>query len=214
MQQELSKRCVKCKKTKFFMEFHKNKCNKDGYQKICITCRSTATGKIQKTGNQFCRNKACEIPLSADTGYPNKKSPGRFSRLCKKCDIKAAQDYARKNPERQKRSDLKKNYNMTLEEYNQMRHNQNYACAICFRTEEYLKTKNKKWRLQVDHCHNTGKTRELLCYSCNFGIGFFQDSITIMENAIDYVYKHDLKNGLFDQFPRILEILNEGNYND
>ncbi len=41
----------------------------------------------------------------------------------------------------------------------------------------------------VDHNHNTGKVRGLLCNNCNAGIGLFQDSIKILEKALLYLKK-------------------------
>lgn len=39
----------------------------------------------------------------------------------------------------------------------------------------------------LDHCHETGNVRGLLCSFCNMGLGSFQDSILSLENAIKYL---------------------------
>jgi len=60
---------------------------------------------------------------------------------------------------------LKKNYGMTVEEYNSKFEKQNGLCAICGGV-------NKDGRnLFVDHNHQNGKTRDLLCHNCNAVIG-------------------------------------------
>lgn len=40
---------------------------------------------------------------------------------------------------------------------------------------------------RVDHCHDTGKVRGLLCFNCNVGIGSLQDDIEMLRKAIKYL---------------------------
>jgi len=76
---------------------------------------------------------------------------------------------------------LFKKYGITEADYNQMFVNQNGRCLICKNTAE------KGKRLFVDHCHETGKVRGLLCNLCNSGLGFFKDSSANLKNAIKYL---------------------------
>ena len=76
--------------------------------------------------------------------------------------------------------DLKRNYNMSLEEYDKLLVKQNYCCSIC-------KNPPDKKKLVVDHCHNTNKVRGLLCSKCNLLLGNAKDSINILQNAIEYL---------------------------
>jgi hypothetical protein len=70
----------------------------------------------------------------------------------------------------------------TIEEYNTLLDEQNHCCAICRRHVSEL-TK----ALSLDHNHETGKTRGLLCHRCNLGIGKFEDDPEILQAATDYL---------------------------
>lgn len=78
-------------------------------------------------------------------------------------------------------------YSLTPEEYKQILISQNYCCAICDTHQEKLKR-----RLSVDHCHQTGNIRGLLCTSCNTGIGKLSDSVEKLQRAINYLSKKTL----------------------
>lgn len=80
---------------------------------------------------------------------------------------------------------LKRTYSITLEDYNKMREEQNFSCFICSAPEESLKRP-----LLVDHCHSTGKNRNLLCDRCNTMLGKLEENVKIMKNMIDYIEKH------------------------
>lgn len=78
-----------------------------------------------------------------------------------------------------------KQYNITADQYYVMLSEQNNCCSICGVTEEH---NNKK--LAVDHCHETGKVRALLCHNCNVGLGNFKDNVALMQRAISYLKEH------------------------
>ena len=75
---------------------------------------------------------------------------------------------------------LKINYNITLEEQELMKIQQEKKCKICSRVEP----------LCVDHCHTTLKVRGLLCHSCNLGIGKFRDEPQLLRKAALYIEKN------------------------
>ncbi len=70
-----------------------------------------------------------------------------------------------------RREHFKANYGITLDDYDAMLLNQESKCAGCGRCSSEMKR-----RLDVDHCHKTGKVRGLLCPACNRAIGYGQDS--------------------------------------
>ena len=75
---------------------------------------------------------------------------------------------------------------LTEEQYWDMFRRQNGLCAICQKPESGIH-KGKLMNLSVDHCHATGKVRELLCSLCNRGLGHFLDDPAILQSAIGYL---------------------------
>jgi len=80
---------------------------------------------------------------------------------------------------------LRRNFGITLEEYNSMYELQDGLCAICKKTDEV-----EGRRLAVDHNHETGQIRALLCGSCNRGLGLFKEDIDSLSKAIDYLKEY------------------------
>ena len=64
---------------------------------------------------------------------------------------------------------------------------QNGGCAICG-----YKFGQKKGDIKVDHCHNQGHVRGLLCDLCNRGIGMLKENTEILSNAIKYIQQSAL----------------------
>lgn len=91
-----------------------------------------------------------------------------------------------RTPEQSKNWDLKKNFGITLDKYNEMLKNQENKCSICNISAEFLKR-----ALCVDHCHTTGKIRGLLCDPCNWGLGNFKDNIKLIDSAKEYLRKYN-----------------------
>jgi len=83
----------------------------------------------------------------------------------------------------QKRSArLKRNYGLTLEDYEHMLAEQGGACAICHDTP------NGRWtKLNIDHCHITGKVRGLLCVNCNRALGYLKDDPSRAIRCAEYL---------------------------
>jgi hypothetical protein len=86
---------------------------------------------------------------------------------------------------------LKQNFNMILEEYEEMFQKQKGLCAICGQPETYINKNAKQpiW-LAVDHCHKTGIVRGLLCRNCNAMIGNAKDNTETLERGIAYLKKY------------------------
>ena len=95
-----------------------------------------------------------------------------------------------------RKSWLKRMYNITPEQYDEMLKRQNGTCAICKRPESKFSVKGAVMALAVDHDHAAGTIRGLLCFRCNrffVGIGnednikLLRESISTMERAIKYI---------------------------
>ena len=107
-------------------------------------------------------------------------------------------NYYERNAEARRRSvksaDLKKLYNMSIEDYDALLLKQNGVCAICGREERHKSpVDNARKALAVDHDHETGQVRGLLCASCNRGLGWFGEDAKVLRLAADYI---ELKESL------------------
>lgn len=101
----------------------------------------------------------------------NKKEPLGLSYQCKDC---------------MRNERIKRLYGITIDEYNILFIKQKGKCCICNKHQSEV-TK----RLNIDHCHTTGKIRGLLCNSCNQAIGAFKDNIETLKNAIKYLEENN-----------------------
>ncbi|CAB4187426.1 Recombination endonuclease VII [uncultured Caudovirales phage] len=79
---------------------------------------------------------------------------------------------------------IKKRYGISFSEYTNLFAMQNGCCAICG-----IHQANFKRRLHIDHCHEKGTIRGLLCSNCNTAIGKLKDSPALLERAINYLLK-------------------------
>jgi hypothetical protein len=75
-----------------------------------------------------------------------------------------------------------KRHGVTPEQYGEMFNKQEGKCAICGKHQDKLKSS-----LHVDHNHETNKIRGLLCYKCNSVLGYADDDIQILLQAIEYL---------------------------
>ena len=78
-------------------------------------------------------------------------------------------------------------WGLTEEEYNKKLELQLNGCAIC---KQPCSTGRK---LAVDHCHKTGKYRDLLCYRCNTVLGLINEDDGYMLDLMNYIKRHSQK---------------------
>jgi len=93
-------------------------------------------------------------------------------------------DYKEQFKRNKKDYDLRRTYGICLDTYESMLEDQKECCYICGKEPD---------RLYVDHCHDTGSVRKLLCIKCNTGLGLFNDSIKAMKKAMKHLmeYAHE-----------------------
>lgn len=133
--------------------------------RLCTTCGQ------RKSFSEFSKSKP-----SAD---------GRNSK-CKECSKKYAKRYYRSNQQRRREQWLQSEYDLSLEKYNEMHEQQDGKCAICGSAGTY----SHQSHLAVDHNHETGEVRELLCGTCNNALGLFKDDPALLRKAAAYIEKH------------------------
>ena len=127
----------------------------DSVRRICQEC-VTEVGPRATFCGSACRNRAFR-----------RKNPGRY----------AGTNYVRN-------VNLKTNYGITVDEWQELLEAQGNVCAIC---GTYPELGNYKNRWATDHDHETGKVRGILCHGCNRGIGLMQDDPQVLLAAAQYL---------------------------
>src|SRR5262245_41819246 len=213
MNNPTTKRCRLCGATKPIDYFHRDRTKRDGHDTRCKECLNAIDRakrnrpRIKKQADPNATEKQCTRCKKIQPITAFRKRTASFDGLmpsCKECDNEAKRRYNQRhwakqlernaewrinNPERNRalkqRHYLKKKYGLTHDLYQAMLEQQDGKCAIC--GEAYQHTTSGIGPLEVDHDHNTGAVRGLLCRGCNTGIGIFGDSIDILRAAIAYL---------------------------
>ena len=119
------------------------------------------------------------------------KQPAEFPprrRRCKTCTAQYLAEWKVRNPHKIREYALLKDFGLSHDDYERLWAQQNGLCAICEQPEQALMY-GKEMKLAVDHCHETGKVRGLLCANCNRGIGMLKDNPAWLRKAAQYVEK-------------------------
>ncbi len=157
--------------------------------KICVECGKDFEAK----GRALCCSKKCrkehrkEYKKEYQKKYQNRPEVIE-RRKHNSPETKERQKKYNSSPEIKeknwKKSGIK---NMTMERYNKLLKEQNSNCSICGINMLELGVK-----LSVDHCHENGEVRGLLCRNCNAGLGIFKDNIDILASAISYLQQESI----------------------
>jgi hypothetical protein len=163
------------------------------------------------------RCKGCGLFKSLADFYANPKGRGGLRPECKECTKQRRLDWYARNREREiervrvwslahpecvadrirkatgspekkladRKSHLKRKYGITLDDYERMFAAQSGVCAICGEARPEERT------LHVDHDHETGIVRGLLCFRCNQAIGSLRETYEIFQRAADYLDRDD-----------------------
>lgn len=94
-------------------------------------------------------------------------------------------EYYANNKDRYRLYKVKNSYGLTAEAYRALWESHDGRCAICGNEPT-----GQKRHLSVDHDHDTGKVRGLLCNGCNSALGHLKDDPTRCEAAASYLRKH------------------------
>jgi hypothetical protein len=165
-----SKICAKCKQDKPLSEYTKTKCNKSGLVARCCNCVNAA----QKVWRDTHPEKGREYNRRWTERNPNFKKKEKFFTY----------EYQREAYLRLGRSRvLMQKYGITADEFDSMLAAQGGGCAICARKDSGAPDRV----MSVDHCHESGKIRGILCHYCNVGLGNFQDDPDRIMTAVAYL---------------------------
>lgn len=140
--------------------------------------------------------RLCQTPKPLDQFSLNARSPDGRHPWCKECKNDRQRGHYDRNREailakqklrirqadgsNRRRDWVRNGVEISVEEYRALLEQQGGVCAICAQPDP-------KRELSVDHCHETGRVRGLLCQSCNWGIGLLKDDPTLIEAALNYL---------------------------
>ncbi|TMR93492.1 endonuclease domain-containing protein [Nonomuraea basaltis] len=184
--------CPDCGETKVVSEFGRNKRMVDGLARYCRVCfrkRSTQSyrkrmeeqGKTVRErvevpeGQKFCP-RCSEIKTHAEFGS-NRSSKDGLTAYCRACHTVVVRENKIKNHGSDRNYKLKLRYGITEDDFERMLARQGGLCAICRAVPGTF----------VDHSHQTGQVRGVLCFNCNNGLGHFGDNTVLLELAALYL---------------------------
>lgn len=104
----------------------------------------------------------------------------RVVATCAKCRGQRIAFYHSRHPTFGDRAELQREhrYNLPFGDFNRLKEEQKGRCALCDKITK---------QFHVDHCHETGKVRGLLCGNCNKGLGFLGDNLAGLLLAVEYL---------------------------
>lgn len=150
-------------------------CSAENALKIKVARASAAIGAPDENVKKC--SSCGEVKLLTEFHKGNYKYGRRPN--CKKCRSKEDNTQGR---HKWRDYRLKKAYGIGIDEYEEMYAEQNGRCAICDKPNACL---------VVDHDHKTGSVRQLLCGTCNAGIGMLQEDVNTLLSAAAYLEKHN-----------------------
>jgi hypothetical protein len=194
-----SKFCRDCGGYRPISEFSKNARSKDGLAFYCRTHlaerslrsrearrtkprvqRQAPAGTVVPSGRKWCPDCGAVLPLS--DFVRTVASASGYSAYCKPCHNTRSRA-SREKVGGSRSYHLTRRYGMTAAEADYLLDRQQGLCAICKAAPA----------VHVDHDHETGAVRALLCFNCNGGLGQFRDDPLLLHAAAYYVQFHTLR---------------------
>lgn len=173
------KKCIYCDKSKLLGEFAVHKSTRDGRAHKCKSCHA-----------EYIKNRRLNSDIIKKEKEAARKSEWYFNnkeRIAKNF-IENYQELTEDGITKLRKQVIEK-FGITGKQYLEMFNKQHGCCAICGKPEE-SKRNGKIKNLAIDHDHITGEVRQLLCQTCNNGLGCFKDNIKLMKEAVKYLEKH------------------------
>lgn len=158
-----TKICTSCKLDLPIAKFGKRPEYRDGYRTNCNSCRGKKNAPYVSTPEKRERRRMVYKEniekMAVHYGVKREYLPnGRWSKLRKK-------------------------YGISEKEYYDMLAAQGGGCGICGKANP----DGKHGVFVVDHCHETGRVRGVLCLKCNIAIGMLGDSVSGLKMALSYL---------------------------
>lgn len=154
---------------------------------VCPTCGESFQ-PYRSTQRACSRNCVAKLPDRREVARAYHSDPEIRERKNASRRLATATDPERRRAQNLA-ANLRKNYGLTPEDFAAMLAAQNGVCALCGEAPNPAGVRAAS-RLHVDHDHETGRVRALLCNHCNRGIGAFRDDPDLMQRASLYVWKH------------------------
>lgn len=137
----------------------------------------------------LCKMHYARLLRHGHTRYRDRKKPAKI------CSVPGCSNwlYAKGmcHQHWQRRKKALSDYGVSPERLAEMVKAQDGKCAICGKAEQSCDGASGKLRdLSIDHDHETGDARGLLCNRCNRGLGYFMDSAELLRAAIAYLDRH------------------------
>ncbi len=149
-------------------------------------------GTLWGTSEPLKRCTKCGKEQPLENFRPRRDCQRRQS-WCNGCQSRYRVEWGKKNRERLsatvRNGHRKRRYGITPDEYARLLQDQLGVCAICRRSET-RKHGAEICPLAVDHDHETGKVRGLLCHKCNVMLGCSGDRASILFEAAAYLRRH------------------------
>ncbi len=121
------------------------------------------------------RCPTCDTFLDTSAFHVSKRQKDGLAWQCKSCQKDRRQKYH-----------YKKTYGISLEERNQLINIQGNKCGCCGNEFD----NSFRGKPVVDHCHKSGKIREILCDRCNVALGVLGDDPELALKCMEYLQKH------------------------
>ncbi len=174
--------CAHCSNT---VTIKRSRYELNGYRgKVAKYCSRTCSGKSRRDRSWL----ECIVCAQQFEAVPSKIGAGQVhcSIECRKVSEKA-----NSLPEAQLRENMyfarmKKQLGLSREEWQALYDKHDGNCHICGKPETVIHLGRIK-KLDVDHCHLTGKVRGFLCTKHNALLGYAQDNIETLKSAIRYL---------------------------
>lgn len=188
MTDALLRTCRDCGKTKPLVDFRKRKSSPDGYENQCTVCNRRQSREWKRANPE----KYAEQMRRWRERNPDKivSKSARYYRENRERLHAYAKEWGKANPERRHDIMLKHAYGIPHGTYARLLAEQSGQCAICGTTDPgsgRVTGERPVKRFHVDHDHETGRLRALLCENCNKALGLFQDKSDLLTLAAAYL---------------------------